>query len=240
VTTRISLAAVHGADLARLAAALDADDRAAFDSALEQLCAGRNLSVTRELRTITDTLQSAMAQFREDYRLCELAERDVPDAKLRLNHVLHMTHDAAHRTIDQLEHCGAIAARTRARARDLSTALAGAREAPEALTQRLGLFLASVAEDCEGLRRHLGEALLAQGFQDLTGQILGRVITLVRDVEGILGELLRVCGYDVPPGVRAPRAEDLARGVGPRLPGPAVDEVASQDDVDALLAELDL
>lgn len=241
MTARRPLQAVHGADVARLVAALEADDRAAFDTALEDLFEGRNMSVTQELRVITDTLQSAMARFREEYRITELAEREVPDARLRLSHVLTMTNDAAHRTIEQIEHCNAIAQRTAAGARELAGTLSGpGRPTPSGLAAALTSYLERTGEDCEALRRHLGEALMAQSYQDLTGQIIGRVITLVRDVEGILGELLRVSGDDAATGAPTAATEDLARGVGPAVPGVTSGAVASQDDVDALLADLDL
>ncbi len=241
MVARSSLQQAHGAVVARLVAAVEADDQAAFDETLEGLLEGRNESVSRALRGIADTLDTAMACFRRGFRLSDLAEREVPDAMHRLNHVLTLTHDAAHRTIERIEACHAIATSTGAGAQQLSHALAGAgAEAPEDLTDALAQFLRSTAIQCESLREHLGDAMLAQTYQDLTGQIIGRVIALVRDVEGVLCELMRLSGAAGPGAPEAASADDLARGLGPAIPGRTSDAVASQADVDALLADLDL
>lgn len=238
---RNSLQQAHGAAVARLVAAIEADDQAAFDETLEDLLEGRNESVSRALRGIADTLDTAMASFRRGFRLGELAERDVPDAMHRLNHVLTMTHDAAHRTIERIEACHAIATSTGAGAQQLARALAGAGSgAAEDLTDTLAQFLRSTAIQCESLREHLGDAMLAQTYQDLTGQIIGRVIALVRGVEGVLCELMRLSGTPAPDAPDTPSGADLARGLGPAIPGRTSDAVASQADVDALLADLDL
>ena len=237
-----SLKARRGAAVAKLIAALDADDGAAFDDTLERLLDERNDSLSRALRGIADTLDSAMERFISECRLNELAGRDLPDATHRLNHVLTLTHDAAHRTLARIEACHAIATSTGAEAQRLSRALADSGAmTPDRLMEALARFLQGTAAQCGSLREHLGDAMLAQSYQDLTGQIIGRVIALVRDVQNVLGELLRVA--DAVPATGAPvvaSAADLARGLGPAIPGREVDAVASQADVDALLADLDL
>lgn len=242
-----SLQAEHGSTVARLVRALDADDDASFDAALAALNGARGTAVSEELRVIADTLQAAMSRFRDEFRLGDLAERKLPDAMLRLRHVLDLTHDAAHRTIEQIECCAGIVTRIGRDAELNSRALrlpgAGAASGPE---YAVAGFLDRTVTDCAVLRGHLDEAMLAQAYQDLSGQIIGGVITLVRDVEGILGEMLRVCGTQSPSPatsvVERATADDgdNARGCGPAIPGVTRDAVVNQGDVDALLAELDL
>ncbi len=243
-----SLQSDHADTVARLVRALDLDDRASFDAALAALNGARSAAVSEDLRAIADTLQTAMGRFRDEFRLSDIAERELPDAMLRLKHVLDLTHDAAHRTIHQIECCVGIVTRIGHEAEVNSRALAGAGPAAaDQPGQAVAGFLDRTVTDCAVLRGHLGEAMLAQAYQDLSGQIIGGVITLVRDVEGILGEMLRVCGKESIPQA-APDApartdaldEALARGQGPAVPGVTRDAVANQDDVDALLAELDL
>ncbi len=87
---------------------------------------------------------------------------------------------------------------------------------------------------------------LAQGYQDLTGQILRGVIRLVDEVEVALVDLLRLSGSE--PASRETREArddgatppaDLRRGVGPRVPGIAHGTaVNAQQDVDDLLSGL--
>jgi chemotaxis protein CheZ len=75
--------------------------------------------------------------------------------------------------------------------------------------------------------------MLAQSFQDLTGQILRGVQRLIGEVETALGEIARVTGaqYGAPP-------ESPAALEGPAVPGVTRNAVTAQDDVDALIAGL--
>jgi chemotaxis protein CheZ len=87
------------------------------------------------------------------------------------------------------------------------------------------------------VRGNLSEVLLAQGFQDLSGQIIRGVMKLVTELELALTDLIRISRA----GSRAsaPLSEETRRGFGPAIPGvnngPAV---SGQDDVDALLSGL--
>ena len=78
--------------------------------------------------------------------------------------------------------------------------------------------------------------LLAQGYQDLTGQIIRSVIKLVEELELALGNLTRLSGDMVE---HATLGENPNAGHGPVVPGVTKGEVASaQTDVDALLSGL--
>src|SRR2546421_11799853 len=56
-----------------------------------------------ELHDLTCNLRNALERFRFDARLNDLAEKEMPDARQRLSHVLKLTNDAAHRTLDLVE-----------------------------------------------------------------------------------------------------------------------------------------
>jgi chemotaxis protein CheZ len=79
--------------------------------------------------------------------------------------------------------------------------------------------------------------LLAQGFQDLSGQIIRGVMKLVSELELALTDLVRLSKS----GPRGPNplSDETRRGFGPVVPGinngPAV---SGQQDVDALLSGL--
>ena len=85
------------------------------------------------------------------------------------------------------------------------------------------------ADTVSEIRSRLSEITAAQGYQDLTGQIILRVVKLVRAVHEGLGEH-RVVEDD---------ALHLSRGTGPAVAGldPAP---ASQDDANQLLSSLGL
>src|SRR3954469_5883090 len=91
-----------------LQGALDAGDDAAFRVCFEQLREGMNAEFMPELKRITASAQEALRRFREETRLDSLAANEVPDARKRLAHVVKLTDEAAHRTLDLVERSGPI------------------------------------------------------------------------------------------------------------------------------------
>jgi chemotaxis protein CheZ len=197
-----------------------------------------------QLASLTSNLRSALDRFRRDSRLNALAEKEIPDARQRLSHVLKMTDAAAHRTMDLVEKSGPPADRTAKEAASLAEPWARFRGGKIAvaeyldLIQRIDHFLTAARTDSETVRANLNEVMLAQDFQDLTGQIIRGVINLVGEVEVVLVDLSRLAGHDA--SVHAKSATDDHRGHGPAVPG--VDHggtvVQGQSDIDDLLSDL--
>lgn len=108
----------------------------------------------------------------------------------------------------------------------------------KALCHRIDGLLGQVEGDSSELRGQLTEILMAQDFQDLTGQIISRVITLVNEVEGRLVEILTVFGASqLEESAGKNKASTEAEG--PILnPHERADAVSSQDEVDDLLSSL--
>lgn len=219
-------------------------DEASFTACLDDLVHGRRRELFAELRKLTEDVRRALERFQLDSRFADLAEREVPDARARLTHVMSLTDDAAHRTMDLCDQSRPFAARIIAGAADMRTLLeGGAVKAADADTEaRLRAFLDAANADAEQIRRNLSEVLLAQGYQDLTGQIIRGVITLVGEVETALASLMDLANRE---RALLPRGEDQkpspSRGYGPAVPG--VDNgpaVSGQQDVDSLLSDLGL
>jgi chemotaxis protein CheZ len=227
-----------------LQAALDAADDTAFHQAFEQLREGMNAEFMPELRRITASAQEALRRFREETRLDDLAANEVPDARKRLAHVVSLTDEAAHRTLDLVERSVPIVTLASREAAELLEAWDAYphrdRVGDSLWPERTRAFLERAVGETEQVRANLSEMLMAQGFQDLTGQIIRGVISLVGELETMLGQLVRLSnGDETVRSLRAlPAAQDLARGVGPTVPGtkgaPAVND---QDDIDALLSQ---
>jgi chemotaxis protein CheZ len=247
-TERPSLKSLHGARVAALASALDRGDDAAFLATLDELLQARRPELFEELRDVTITLKVALDRFSLDARLADFAEKEMPDARQRLAHVINMTDEAAHRTLDLVERSGPPAQRTaklaatlgaswtKFRARNIET-----REFHE-LLKRMDAFLPAARADAELIRRNLSEVLLTQTYQDLSGQILRGVIALVRELETALAELARLSGAapaaEAAAGGQAPQGRQ-DQGHGPAVPGVTQGAVAvGQQDVDALLSGL--
>lgn len=204
--------------LERLTAAVAADDAPEFERVLDDLVHARRKELFSELRRLTSQVRSALESFQLDARFATLTQTEIPNARQRLQHVMKLTDDAAHQTLDLIE-----------RSLPLVNVLAGP---PDLQTP-------DMVAAANTLRGNLSNMLLAQGYQDLTGQIVRGVITLVSEVETALGDLGRLAG-EVP----APAASfgtTNVNGHGPVVPG--VDHGAAvndQHDVDALLLGLGL
>jgi chemotaxis protein CheZ len=217
--------------------ALEDGDTAGFGVALASFDEARHAEVTQRVRRIAIDLQTALHEFRVDSNLVDLAQRQVPDARLRLAHVLRLTDDAAHRTMDLVEQCCPLADHIAHEAERLIAAHRAEGSSP-ALKPQITAFLEQAGTSMAAVRSNLAEVLLAQGYQDLSGQIIRGVMTLVGEVEQALVELVRIGGpvteCDTRPGSGA-----TARIHGPVVPG--VDHepaVGGQQDVDALLSDL--
>ena len=235
----------YGSLVAALQVALDAGDDAAFRGAFDHLREGLSAEFMPELKRLTADAESALHRFRERARIDVLADQEVPDARKRLAHVVHLTDEAAHRTLDLVEQTGPLIEQTAKDAAELLEAwkvhgtrtLAAASLWPE---RALG-FMERSLEDSDRVRSLLTEMLMAQGYQDITGQIIRSVIALVDELERILGKLVQIAeGNEVTTMVRVlPAKLDWERGLGPQVVGiESADAVAGQDDIDALLSQM--
>jgi chemotaxis protein CheZ len=223
--------------------ALEAGDEVGFFAAVEALTGMRERGVWDSLRQLDLRLRAALDQFRLDPRLLRLAGTEMPDARARLDHVLRLTDEAAHRTMDLVESSMPLVARTAAAAAAFA---AECREActdgateprPLELLARLENHFAAAHADGETVKTNLVEVLMAQGFQDLSGQIIRRVIELVAQLEAELARLVQDSGQGAAENRHAPLgAEDHTRGLGPPIPGVSTGTVDGQQDVDELLA----
>jgi chemotaxis protein CheZ len=217
--------------------ALKCNDMPAFGVALAGFNAVQNSTVMTSVLKVTGNLQSALERFRWDARLVDLAERQVPDARHRLAHVLKLTEDAAHHTMDLVDQSCPLVDTIAHEARRLQLLLKRPIGADEGLRVDIERFLASSQEKMTTVRARLADVLLAQGYQDLSGQIIRSVMKLVDEVERALGELLRI--GDPQSHGEAVKTIGATSGYGPLVPG--VDHgqaVSGQQDVDAMLSGL--
>jgi chemotaxis protein CheZ len=232
-----------------LQGAVDAGDDAAFRGAFELLREQLSLEFMPELKRLTGAAESALARFRERARIDALADQEVPDARKRLAHVVKLTDEAAHRTLDLVERSGPLVeqqARDAAELLEAWTAYGNRECAGNSLwPERTLSFLERSLTDADRVRSLLSEMLMAQGYQDITGQIIRSVIGLVGEIEAVLGQLVALSNGEDTRRMPALKLPDPARatlqaGIGPQVPGVSAtaDAVAGQDDIDALLASM--
>ncbi|MGC3979910.1 MAG: protein phosphatase CheZ [Steroidobacteraceae bacterium] len=245
-TVATSLKDRFGNRVLSLSAALEADDENAFMAELNAMVQERDDALWAQLHKLTTDLHGALERFQLDSRLVDLAEKEVPDAKHRLDHVMKMTDEAAHKTMDLVEQSGPLAGRIAKEAAELAgfwQQFMSRSIDPQDFRNLLGRmndFLHSAQADTETVRANLAEVLMTQGYQDLSGQIIRGVIKLVTEVEQTLGELVKMATLENkrPETAKEDRYHST-RGHGPAVPG--IDHgavVGGQTDVDALLSNL--
>lgn len=229
-----------------LSSALDADDEDAFMAELNSMVRERDDVLWSQLKKLTTDLHGALDRFQLDSRLVDLAEKEVPDARHRLDHVMKMTDEAAHKTMDLVEQSGPLAGRIAKEADELAGIwqkfISRNIEPAEfrKLLDRMSEFLQSAQRDTETVRANLAEVLMTQGYQDLSGQIIRGVIKLVNEVEQTLSELVKMATLETDRSSSDAHDQYRAtRGHGPAVPGVHHGVVVGdQTDVDALLSNL--
>ncbi len=206
----------------------------------------------RQVGQLTRDLHDSMKHFMQDSQFINLMQEDMPDARQRLNHVIELTERSAHDTMASIEHSLPLVAVLQQRAAELGSALHGVggdgvaddgrlQNAPAYLAEELQAFLARVETDSKKIADDLNDIMMAQSYQDLTGQIIQRVITLVQDVEQNLVGLLQLgieTGHTQQTAEASAEADRI--GHGPAIPqgGKSNERCESQDDVDDLLSTL--
>src|SRR5690606_22914531 len=86
-----------------LLAALERGDHESADRILDDIGRVRETLMFREIGKLTRQLHDTLANFALDGRIAELAEKEIPDAKERLNYVIAMTEQAANTTLNAVE-----------------------------------------------------------------------------------------------------------------------------------------
>ena len=206
----------------------------------------------KEIGTLTRDLHDSLKHFNIDQRMTEIARAEIPDARDRLQYVIDKTELAANKTMDAVEYCLPIADNLHECLQQVrpqwNELMHGRIELSDfkALCHRIDELLVQVEGDSTELRGQLTEILMAQDFQDLTGQIIRRVITLVNEVEDRLVEILTVFSDKKPeeqtqvlPEPSDKKIKQSSEAEGPILhPELREDAVSSQDEVDDLLSSL--
>lgn len=234
-----------------LVTALESGNESEVASLLNTLGAQHERSLFNELGRLTRQLHEALNGFRMDSRLSEITESEIPNAKERLSYVVSMTEQAANRTLNAIEDSMPRLSRINERSGELAGAWERFRSREldvqefRELSRDLSEFLGCAKEESTVVSAQLSEVMLAQDFQDLTGQVIRRVIDLVQEVEEGLVGLVRVAGERMVtsrPTEEIPIAADNkndSHGHGPVVPGvDKVDVVHGQDEVDDLLSSL--
>lgn len=184
---------------------------------LRELDAAKTAAFAQGIRKMAIDLYAEMRALQLDSRLARAAA-EIPDACSRLDAVIELTEQAATRTMDLVEdsreHIVAL--------QNLAQRMPQSDDA-EQLIERTGL-----------LRKNMSSLYEAQSYQDLSGQIIRRVMTMVGNLDATLKDMLELAGLS-PATLEQPDGDEL---LGPAAGRTDDRPAASQDDADALLADL--
>jgi len=184
-------------------------------------------------RGLHDSIRSFLSTM--DPSLKEMVEDRIPDTGNRLEHMLELTEKAAITTLDHVETMQERLEKEQGQISTLREIMGGLKAIGDQASGKLekgGEILGGLDTIMKEHREDLDAILAAQDYQDLSGQIIQKIMKLLKDLELRLVNVIRTFGVKLEAGKKEDKDE---------LYGPAhqarVESVHSQDEVDSLLAE---
>jgi chemotaxis protein CheZ len=188
---------------------------------------------------IVRMLHDSLRELGYDRSLSEVASQ-ITDAQGRLEYVASLTEQAANKVLNAVDvgmpEQDALARQAQDMDDRWTQLFAGKLGIEEfkALAGDSKQFAATVAKATDAEKARLLDIMMAQDFQDITGQLIKKIVSITSTAERELAQLLR---DNAPAEVRAAMAAEHKPAElmqGPSAPGAAM----GQDDVDSLLADL--
>ncbi|WP_349573374.1 protein phosphatase CheZ [Azotobacter salinestris] len=201
---------------------------------------------------LTRMLRDSMRELGLDKEI-EKAAQAIPDARDRLGYIAAMTEQAADRALNAVDRAQPIQDELARGAKELDERWQAWFADPMELDQAKALvtdtraYLAEVPRQTQATQSQLLEILMAQDFQDLTGQVIKKMMEVIQEIEH---QLVQVLIDSVPDGDEQAVLKRLAEAEwepvddhkkllnGPQIKPTPGEAVASQDQVDDLLAQL--
>ena len=233
-------------DVARdLVTALETNDEKQAQIHLADLTQAQESDLFHEVGMLTRELHDSLSNFNVDSRLIDLAEHDIADTRERLNYVIKTTEEAAHNTLELIDKTLPLSDSLKLTAQNIDESWHRFRmremgvEEFRTLSTEIESYLPNVKKHADQIHENLLEMTEAQGFQDLTGQVIRQVITLVEEVENKLVELVKIAGKHQTDRQKDGKEEvDLIKAEGPQINKDKPNVVNNQDEVDDLLSSL--
>ena len=170
----------------------------------------------------------------------EKAASTIPDARDRLNYVATLTQQAAERVLNATEAAQPVVEKMGSDAQHLAKQwdllFEKKLDVPQFkdLVTQTHAYLHETPRQTKATNAKLTEIMMAQDFQDLTGQVIKKIIELTQNMEQ---QLLSLLLENAPASVKAEINNSLLNGPVINAQGRS-DVVTSQDQVDDLLESL--
>jgi len=195
-------------------------------------------AVFNRLGQLTRQVHDSLRELGLEGALKEAAEA-IPDARQRLGYIAQTTEQAASRVLNATDVARPIQDELASGADALSSRwdeLYAGKLSPEAfreLSADTRSFLGAVADGSRVTNAQLMEIMMAQDFQDLTGQVIKKLMDVIREMET---QLLQLLVDNAPIEKRQDVSSSLLNGPQTKLGNP--DAINDQGQVDDLLANL--
>jgi chemotaxis protein CheZ len=200
---------------------------------------GSNDEVLSRIGHMTRALHESLRGLGLD-KLIEKAASDIPDARDRLDYVARLSEQAAKRVLDATDAAAPLQDGIDASAVELGRSWQSLLDSGEgsaewrALAERTIASLAESRSAASATKGHLMDIMMAQDFQDLTGQVIKRITGIAQNLEKQLVQVL----VDFAPA-EVKREFDNSLLNGPQInPEGNAEVVADQGQVDDLLDSL--
>lgn len=212
----------------------------------------RETLLYQEVGKLTRMLHNALVNFQIDQATENTKASRIVDASNRLNFVIQTTENAANKTMDMVEQTipiseelGETAKRLKVEWQKLIKRELSLGEFRE-LYKEIDGFLDFASSKADNIGSNLNNIVLAQDYQDITGQVIKKVIALVHEVEDNLVSLVKMAAnLETYTSGDIEGFDELAPAyVEDELEGPVInkdersDVVKNQDEVDDLLSSL--
>lgn len=176
-------------------------------------------------------------------QMIEKAAQEIPDARDRLNYVATMTEQAADRVLNATDIANPLQDAITESAISLETKWQELLKEPSLkgeyneLAEETLAFLKEAKENANETKAQLLEIMMAQDFQDLTGQVIKKITELAHNIEQQLVGTLVDFAPNKPVSAAAKEESSLLNG--PQIaPESAENVVSNQEQVDDLLDSL--
>jgi len=228
-----------GVPIAGVRSDISSDRGQRVPSSQPAVLAAQSSDVINQIGHMTRTLHDALRELGLNKKI-EKAASSIPDARDRLNYVATLTQQAAERVLNATEAAQPLVEKMEVEAHRLAGQWQMLFEKQldaeqfKDLARQTHAFLYEVPKQTKATHAYLMEIMMAQDFQDLTSQVIKKIIDITENMEQ---QLLALLLENAPARAKAESNSGL-------LDGPVVnpngrkDVAGSQSRVDELLEDL--
>lgn len=183
---------------------------------------------------LTRTLHQTLLDLGYDKEI-EKVSHNIPDAKQRLAYIATMTEQAANKTLNSVDSIIDIPTNITHSLNQVEQLIHSDLSKEDLVAELKKIMIADRKKECEKIKEELMNIMLAQDFQDLTGQVIKKIVHLADEMEQSLYNFLIEFSPE-----EASKIKEYDNSL---MNGPVIDKaqkgvVNNQEQVDDLLSSL--